>query len=32
MELDCLYADVIVSRYEQVTGQKAERVPAEVPA
>ena len=23
MELDCLYADVIVQRYEQVTGQKA---------
>ena len=26
MELDCLYADVIVQRYEQLTGQKAERV------
>jgi DNA modification methylase len=26
MELDCLYADVIVQRFEQFTGQKAERV------
>ena len=26
MELDPLYADVIVARYEQFTGQKAERV------
>jgi hypothetical protein len=25
MELDPLYADVIVQRYEQFTGQKAER-------
>ncbi len=32
MELDCLYADVIVQRYEQVTGNKAERVSAETPA
>jgi DNA modification methylase len=30
MELDPLYADVIVTRYEQFTGKKAERVPAEV--
>jgi DNA modification methylase len=29
MELDPLYADVIVQRFEQVTGTKAERVPAE---
>ncbi|MEX1231988.1 MAG: DNA methyltransferase, partial [Planctomycetaceae bacterium] len=28
MELDCLYADVIVQRFEQFTGQKAERVSA----
>ncbi|MEX1230839.1 MAG: DNA methyltransferase [Planctomycetaceae bacterium] len=28
MELDCLYADVIVQRYEQFTGKKAERVTA----
>jgi DNA modification methylase len=28
MELDPLYVDVIVQRYEQFTGQKAERVPA----
>jgi DNA modification methylase len=27
MELDPLYADVIVQRYEQFTGKKAERVP-----
>ena len=27
MELDPLYCDVIVSRYEQFTGQKAERAP-----
>jgi DNA modification methylase len=29
MELDPPYADVIVARYEQFTGKKAERVPAE---
>lgn len=28
MELDTLYCDVIVQRYEQFTGTKAERVPA----
>jgi DNA modification methylase len=28
MELDPLYADVIVKRYEDFSGQKAERVPA----
>jgi DNA modification methylase len=28
MELDPLYADVIVQRFEQFTGQKAERIPA----
>lgn len=28
MELDCLYCDVIVQRYEQFTGRKAERVSA----
>jgi DNA modification methylase len=28
MELDPLYADVIVQRFEQFSGQKAERVPA----
>ena len=27
MELDPLYCDVIVQRYEQFTGQKAERSP-----
>jgi len=34
MEMDPLYCDVIVQRWEQFTGQKAERVPAEaqVPA
>jgi DNA modification methylase len=32
MELDELYCDVIVQRWEQFTGQKAERVPAEVAA
>lgn len=26
MELDCLYCDVIVTRWERLTGQKAERV------
>jgi len=30
MEIDALYCDVIVSRYEQLTGTKAERIPAEV--
>jgi DNA modification methylase len=28
MELDCLYADVIVQRFEKFSGQKAERVSA----
>ena len=28
MELDALYADTIVARYEKLTGQKADRVPA----
>ncbi|MGE3410560.1 MAG: DNA methyltransferase [Pirellulales bacterium] len=28
MELDCLYADVIVQRWEKFTGRKAERIPA----
>lgn len=36
MELDCLYADVIVKRWEDFTGRKAERIAAvpiqEVPA
>ncbi|MFO7956307.1 MAG: DNA modification methylase [Candidatus Brocadiia bacterium] len=34
MEVDALYCDVIVQRWEQFTGQKAERVPAaeEAPA
>jgi DNA modification methylase len=27
MELDALYCDVIVQRYENFTGKKAERVP-----
>ena len=27
MELDCLYADVIVQRWEKFTGRKAERTP-----
>jgi len=27
LELDPLYCDVIVSRFEQFTGQKAERLP-----
>jgi DNA modification methylase len=31
MELDCLYADIIVARFEQLTGQKAQRVPAVTP-
>ena len=30
MELDALYCDVIVQRYEQFTGKKAERQPAEI--
>lgn len=30
MELDALYADVIVTRWEQFTGRKADRVSAEV--
>ena len=29
MEVDALYCDVIVQRWEEFTGQKAERVPAE---
>lgn len=32
MEIDPLYADVIVRRWEQFTGRKAERVTAEAPA
>ena len=28
MEIDSLYADVIVQRWEQFTGKKAERIPA----
>ena len=36
MELDCLYCDVIVQRWEDFTGRKAERIAAvpaqEVPA
>lgn len=28
MELDPLYSDVIVQRYEQFSGEKAKRVPA----
>ena len=34
MELDPLYCDVIVQRWENFTGEKAERIPAaeEVPA
>lgn len=32
MELDPLYADVIVQRFEKFTGKKAERVPASAPA
>ncbi len=28
MEIDCAYADVIVSRFERFSGKKAERVPA----
>ena len=29
MEIDPAYCDVIVHRYEKVTGKKAKRVPAE---
>lgn len=29
LELDCLYCDVIVQRFEKFTGRKAERVPAQ---
>jgi DNA modification methylase len=32
MELDPLYADVIIERYEKSTGKTAERIAAEVPA
>jgi hypothetical protein len=32
MELDQLYADVIVRRWEEYTGKKAERIPAEAKA
>jgi DNA modification methylase len=32
MELDALYCDVIVQRWEKFTGRKAERLPAAVPA
>jgi DNA modification methylase len=32
MELDPLYCDVIVQRWEKFTGKKAERISAEVPA
>ena len=32
MELDPLYADVIVQRFENFTGKKTERIAAEVPA
>ena len=32
MELDAPYCDVIVQRWEQFTGKKAERVPSEVAA
>jgi DNA modification methylase len=28
MELDCLYADLIVERFEKFTGKKAKRIPA----
>jgi DNA modification methylase len=31
MELDCLYCDVIVQRWEQFTGKKAERISAATP-
>jgi hypothetical protein len=30
MKLDPLYCDVIVQRYEQFTGQKAERISAKL--
>ena len=29
MELDCLYADIIVQRFEKLTGKKAERAAPE---
>jgi DNA modification methylase len=32
MELDCLYVDVIVQRWEKFTGKKAERLSVETPA
>lgn len=32
MELDCLYADVIVTRWEQFTGKKADRRTEKTPA
>ena len=32
MELDPLYADVIVQRFEKFTGEKAKRIAAEVAA
>jgi len=32
MEVDALYCDVIVQRWEQFTGREAERVPADLPA
>ena len=32
MELDPKYVDVIVARFEKVTGKKAERVPADAPS
>ena len=31
MEIDALYCDVIVQRWEEFTGKKAERIPAENP-
>lgn len=31
MELDPLYCDVIIQRFENFTGNKAERQPGEVP-
>jgi hypothetical protein len=30
MEIDPLYCDVIVQRFETFTGKKAERIPAEI--
>ena len=32
MEIDPLYTDVVVARFEAVSGKKAERVPAEAVA